>query len=100
MLAAISWDGEGNDLLWSNPRNWSNDEIPSAVDSVTIQAPGNVTINYDLPTISSIRSLTLRDNLRVSQGGLTVAENFDVQEGLLLSVIGTSQPRRPQRLMP
>ncbi len=33
LLAVASWHG-GGDLLWSNPQNWSNDQLPGAADDV------------------------------------------------------------------
>ncbi len=30
------WDGEGNDSLWNNPKNWHPDGLPNSTDSVVI----------------------------------------------------------------
>ena len=32
VLAQILWDGGGGDRLWSNPLNWSSNQLPSADD--------------------------------------------------------------------
>lgn len=59
MLAAVSWDGGGGDLLWGNPLNWSGDQLPGADDDVTVDAPGDATIVHD-KSESSVRSLAAR----------------------------------------
>ncbi|MEZ6233995.1 MAG: hypothetical protein R3B68_07380 [Phycisphaerales bacterium] len=41
VFAAVFWDGGGGDLFWNNPLNWSNNSIPTSIDSVSISAqPG------------------------------------------------------------
>src|SRR5262245_2995199 len=69
LLAAISWDGGGGDLLWSNPLNWINNQLPGAADDVTINATGNVTVLHE-DGATLVKSLTLSDSLTVSGGAL------------------------------
>jgi len=87
VLAAISWDGGGGDLLWSNSLNWSNNQLPGADDDVTINAAGNVTIAHTAGT-TSIRSLTLSDSLTVNGGTLSVSDGLTVANGNTLTVSG------------
>ncbi|MCA9120590.1 MAG: hypothetical protein KDB11_10425, partial [Planctomycetales bacterium] len=67
VLAAVSWDGGGGDLLWGNPLNWSGDQLPGADDDVTVDAPGDATIVHD-KSESSVRSLALHDHLHLRLG--------------------------------
>ena len=46
--AAVSWDGGGGDSLWTNPLNWSDDNIPGLDDDVTIDLEG-ISLNQRLP---------------------------------------------------
>jgi hypothetical protein len=52
--ASVSWDGGGDGSSWSNATNWSNDQIPSAADDVTIDPTGTVNISVG----TTIHSLT------------------------------------------
>lgn len=47
LATPVHWDGEANDGLWSNPRNWSNDMLPKVGDSVVIERERVV---YDVAT--------------------------------------------------
>ncbi len=82
----ITWDGGGGDLLWSNPLNWSNDELPGPEDNVTVDATGNVTVRYDIGTATTIKSLTLADSLTVVGGPLTVTSSLSISSGKTLTM--------------
>ncbi|XZE56605.1 carboxypeptidase regulatory-like domain-containing protein [Planctomycetaceae bacterium SH139] len=85
MLAAVSWDGGGGDLAWSNPLNWSSDQLPSETDDVAIDA-GASRIEYASGN-TTINSLTLKSNLLV-EDGLLLTSTVSVQGGRYLQVSG------------
>ncbi len=86
LLTAVSWDGGGGDLLWSNPLNWSNNQLPGPDDDVTINAAGDVTIAYDGVGSLSLKSLVLADSLRIGSGVIAVLGNFTINMGQSLNV--------------
>jgi len=89
VLAAVSWTGSGGNLLWSNPANWSTNELPGVEDAVTIDAPGTVTIVYDRTEATTINSLSIADSLRLSAGSIDVIGEFSTTPGTTLTVVGT-----------
>jgi hypothetical protein len=89
VLAAVSWTGSGGNLLWSNPANWSTNQLPGPTNDVTIDAPGNVTIVYDRAEATTVRSLSLADSLRLSSGSIDVAGTLSINPGNTLTVAGT-----------
>jgi len=70
MLAAVFWDGGGEDLDWGNPENWSVDRLPAIADDVTIEAP-DVTISH-LDGQTELNSLVCSASLELLGGSLTV----------------------------
>ncbi|MBM3999049.1 MAG: hypothetical protein FJ297_05810 [Planctomycetes bacterium] len=59
LLAFVTWDGDGGDLSWNNPLNWSGDTLPGASDDVLIDFGANdfmVSLNSTTPSIASIDS--------------------------------------------
>jgi hypothetical protein len=90
LLAAVSWDGGGGDLLWSNPSNWSEDQLPEPTDDVTLDAAGTATITYDINDSTIIRSLNLIDSLRMTQGSLIVQQDLISESGVELTVTGST----------
>ncbi|PQO40825.1 hypothetical protein, partial [Blastopirellula marina] len=89
MLATITWDGGGEDHSWSNPLNWSNDQLPSIADDVTIDVEGSVTIEYNAGS-ASVQSLVLAENLLISEGTLLVASNLSVDANQWIQTQGTT----------
>src|SRR4051794_30250444 len=43
--AAVAWDGGGDGTHWGDARNWSNDQLPTAADDVTINISPTSTVN-------------------------------------------------------
>lgn len=41
----VTWDGGGNDSLWTTANNWSNNSVPASTDTVTIDAGAYVLID-------------------------------------------------------
>ena len=41
LLSTVSWDGGGDGVSWNDPRNWSNDSLPTASDDVVISIPAS-----------------------------------------------------------
>ncbi|MCA9078469.1 MAG: hypothetical protein KDA93_25805, partial [Planctomycetaceae bacterium] len=89
LLAAVTWDGGGGDLLWSNPLNWSGDLLPGPTDDVTLNADGNVTVEFDSGA-STIASLQLDDSLELTGGSLVITGDTSVSSGKELVASGPS----------
>ncbi len=90
VLTTVAWDGGGGDLFWSNPLNWSGDQLPGIENDVVIDAPGNVTIQFDVVEPQAIKSLDLKDSLRLSAGSLTVAGSMLVSPDQRISAQGAA----------
>jgi hypothetical protein len=91
LLAAVSWDGGGDGVNFTDPLNWSNDALPTSADDVTVDVPGGTPAlrlaNGGVP----MRSLVLREPLRIEIGGnlsvLTTAHSdlsVELEGGLIL----------------
>jgi|GEM_PF-5198476 len=78
LLAAVTWDGGGSDLQWSNPLNWSGDALPGPTDDVTISVPGDVTILHSGGS-TSVRSLLSDESLSLVAGTLSVSAVSEVR---------------------
>ena len=99
LLAAISWDGDGDGVSWNDRFNWDTDTLPGAADDAIIDdgnANNVLAVDY-LGGTTTIKSLHNAENLELSGGGiLTVsgtANNsglVDVQSGSLSLSGGTS----------
>lgn len=106
VMAAVSWDGGGNDMLWNNPLNWSNNALPTAADTVTIAfqagkgpveltgSPGwalRLTTSQDL-TIGSGARLEVEEELTATTGadlliaGELVWRDGEMQAGGLTTI--------------
>jgi cytoskeletal protein CcmA (bactofilin family) len=68
--------------------NWSGDSLPDIDSDVTMDAPGAATVVYDSAASTTVKSLTIRDSLRIEQRALTVQQAFVADPGLVLSVNG------------
>jgi hypothetical protein len=74
LLSNVSWTGGGNDDLWSDPQNWSDNQVPGAGDDVTIGLPGSFTILYDASAgDTTVDSLNGSDALSIAGGSLMIA---------------------------
>ena len=71
VLAAVSWDGGGDGINWSDGLNWSTNALPTSADDVTISVPGTITVTHASGN-DTIRSLTSAENLSITGGNLTV----------------------------
>jgi hypothetical protein len=93
-LAAVSWDGGGNDSAWSNPLNWSGDALPGNGDDVVIDSAGTTGVVL-ASGAAAVHSLVLFDNLNISGGSLSISGSLTINAGQLttnarLSVIGST----------
>ena len=76
--AQIMWSDDGPDHLWSTVANWGSGNIPTALDSVSIDAPDNthceiqdgITAECETLRVGNAVSTT---NLDISGGSLTAA---------------------------
>jgi hypothetical protein len=79
LLATVSWTSATSGS-WDVPSNWSTDTIPGPGDNAVINVPGvTVTISSN---VESVKSITAADPLVISGGGLTVAANSTINNGL------------------
>lgn len=88
LLAAISWDGGGGNLLWTNADNWSTNTLPTATDDVTINVPAAITVTLSSGA-QSVRSLVCAEGLTVSGGSLNIAEASSISGAFTLSGAST-----------
>ena len=59
LLTAVSWDGGGDGVNWTDPVNWSGNLVPVSADDVVIDVPGTISVTMASGT-PTIRSLTCR----------------------------------------
>jgi len=57
--AVRTWDGGGNDDLWTTPANWVGDVAPSAGDDIVFTGTVRTSPFYDYPTNTIFSSITL-----------------------------------------
>ena len=92
--ATVTWIGGSGDNSWQNPKNWSGNALPSAVDDVVIHA-GTVALADGVIAISGLTlangvNLTVQGNsahLTVNNGA-NVDGNLYVSGGSVLSLPG------------
>lgn len=66
LLATVTWDGGGDGINWHDPSNWDNDTLPSEIDDVVIDVPGqHAEIRIESAQVTSVRSLDVDDRLFV-----------------------------------
>ena len=80
MLSAVSWDGGGDGVNWSDPINWSGNALPGAADDVTISVAGPITVTHASGN-TTVRSVTSDENLVISGGSFTVTDGTSVVNG-------------------
>ena len=62
--AAVFWDGGGGDSLWTNPLNWSDDNIPGLDDDVTIDLDTRVILS-DGDAVAKSVIIGIDDTLKI-----------------------------------
>ncbi len=88
LLAAVSWDGGAGTFAWTDPDNWSNNQLPTAADDVTIDIPAAITVTL-ASGAQSVNSLTSAEGLTISAGSLSVAAASSVAGAFSLSGSGS-----------
>ena len=83
-MTSVTWTGDGDDDLWSDAANWSNDQVPGAGDDVTIDQSGNPTIQITSGS-QVVDSLTSLDMISISGGSLLVAASSSLSGGLTMT---------------
>ncbi|MDV6028669.1 MAG: hypothetical protein F9B45_00865 [Phycisphaera sp. RhM] len=90
LLAQVDWDGGGDGSSWTDPLNWSNDQLPTAADDVAISLPGDYSVV--LSTDVSLQSLTVGNptgtqTLRLNSSVLDVtAGSVEIETGATVAV--------------
>ena len=79
-----SWTGHGDGTSWTDASNWSNNEMPTSSDDVTINLSGNPTIQIASRT-QSVNSITSTDLISIGGGSLSVAANSTLSGGLTMT---------------
>ena len=73
LMAAVSWDGGGDGVSWTNRYNWSGDIVPGSADDVTLAGTGSaITLSSGYQTINSLttsRALTLSGSSSLTVNG-------------------------------
>ncbi len=87
MLTINTWNGGGNDGLWTDAANWSSG-VPTSTSQVSISTAGSPTIT--LTGSISVASLTSSDPIDVSNGSLTVTSSASSLTGGLTVAAGAS----------
>ncbi len=86
LLALVAWDGGGDGTSWHDPLNWDTNVLPTSVDDVTIDVPGNVTVVVNSisggPVVNSIQS---NEFLQLSAGDLAVNAASTFAAGISVS---------------
>jgi hypothetical protein len=90
LLAAITWDGGGDGVNWTNALNWSTDVLPGPDDDATINIAANPTIQLNVAGLQSIRSLVCAEGLQISNSAeLRLAVASSITGSFTLSGNGT-----------
>ncbi len=92
--AAIAWDGDGGDNLWSTASNWDGDTLPtSGTDTVVID--GSYTVNYDVVAPQNFNDIDVLGGatLNMLTGACTLNGVFNtstgaIQGGSVINFIG------------
>lgn len=82
LFAAVSWDGGAGTLEWNDPGNWSDDQLPTLSDDVTINITGSPTVS--LSGVEQARTLTTGKTLSIL-GSLEVAQASTVTANVALT---------------
>ena len=81
LFAAISWDGGGDGVNWDDAGNWSNNQVPTLQDDVTINLPGSEPL-ITIRTNAACRNLTTHEPVYLSYPGhfvdFTVAQSVNL----------------------
>jgi hypothetical protein len=88
LLSAVTWNGNGNDNLWNDGKNWSSGSVPQSTDDVTISAAAGTTIQVATTSVT-INSLTTNAAISVASGitfsspAISASANFLMAGGTL-----------------
>src|SRR5208283_258123 len=83
---SVTWTGGGGDNEWSDPANWSDDQVPGAGEDVSINLPGSFTIVYSSGAgDTTIHSLTGSDDLSIAGGSLVVSTSSSLSGQLSIA---------------
>jgi trimeric autotransporter adhesin len=82
MLSAVSWDGGGDGRSWLDPRNWSDDRLPSVRDEVLIDGgrvrlEGGASVRVGSVRVGAGASLELAGRVRARMN-VTIEGTIDL----------------------
>jgi hypothetical protein len=73
LFTAVNWDGGGDGSNWSDANNWSNNQVPTAGDDVSINVAANPTVVVASSFTATARSLDCWEAIDI-RGTLNLAE--------------------------
>lgn len=90
-LYAQTWTGNGGDIFWGNPANWSTNSVPTSSGSVTINDAivviSDQYVVQDLTLVEATLTINVQSGLRISGSNATALsmddESFVIVDGLL-----------------
>jgi hypothetical protein len=85
LLLAVNWDGGGDGTSWTDPLNWSGDQLPSAMDDVRITTGPAGLFTVALDSDVTVNSLTIgsgtcttQPELKLERATITAAGGVSV----------------------
>ncbi len=91
-LFAVSWDGGGDGVNWSDANNWSGDVVPGDNDDVTIAAgAGTILVSGAsqlVKSVSSSRAIAISGTQLTVSGAVTLGAASRIDGGGALDVAG------------
>jgi hypothetical protein len=79
----IEWTGGGDGISWTDPLNWTPEQVPGAADDAVIGA-AFADVEVNIPGTRSIASLDAASSLRLSSGTLTITGPGQIGGDLVL----------------
>jgi hypothetical protein len=83
-LTGITWTGNASDLEWSDPANWSDDQVPNQATAVTI--PNNAYVELDSGSYS-VGSLTMLGSGTVDLTSATLFIDYGANADPIASIV-------------
>ncbi|WP_158222635.1 CARDB domain-containing protein [Rhodopirellula sp. MGV] len=102
VLAAIHWDGGGDNSSWHDPLNWDSDQVPAVTDDVTIEDVAddlsiNILANVEVASISTTERLhVVGSELKTTS---LIADELHLENASLIGQAGMPVSATIQRLL-
>src|SRR5688500_12327079 len=94
-FAAVSWDGGRDTTSWTDPLNWSSNNLPTQNDDVTIEVASSNPIIKLQDASAAVNNLVTSEHVQVlGSGFLDILANLTLENGQL-TLGGTSINNNP-----